>query len=205
MHISEGLLAGPVLLAGAGVTLAGTSFGLKRIDYDHVMSVAILSAAFFVASLVHIPIGPSSAHLILNGLLGLVLGWGAFPSILAALLLQAILFQYGGLTTLGVNTVTMAAPAVICFYLFRPLLRAGMVHLGAFLVGACSVLFSALLAASALSLSGESFAALATALIVAHIPIMIVEGIVTVFAYSFLLRVKPDVLGNVTAYPARSV
>lgn len=205
MHISEGLLAGPVLLAGAGATLAGTSFGLKRIDYDHVMSVAILSAAFFVASLVHIPVGPSSAHLILNGLLGLVLGWGAFPSILAALLLQAILFQYGGLTTLGVNTLTMAGPAVLCFYLFRPLLRSGMIHLGAFLVGACSVLFSALLAASALFFSGDSFIGLAKALVFAHVPIMIIEGIITVFAYSFLLRVKPDVLEKVAAYPTRSI
>jgi cobalt/nickel transport system permease protein len=39
-----------------------------------------------VASLIHVPIGPSNAHLILNGLVGLLLGWGAFPAILVALI-----------------------------------------------------------------------------------------------------------------------
>ena len=46
-------------------------------------------------------------HLILNGLLGMLLGWAAFPSIFVALMLQAILFQYGGITVLGVNTFNM--------------------------------------------------------------------------------------------------
>ena len=42
------------------------------------MLAGLLGAAFFVASLIHVPIGFSSAHLILNGLLGVVLGWAAF-------------------------------------------------------------------------------------------------------------------------------
>ncbi len=199
MHISEGVLAAPVLLSGAGLTLAGTAMGLKRIDYDRIMSVAILSAAFFVASLVHVPVGPSSAHLILNGLIGLILGWAAFPSILVALLLQAVLFQFGGLTVLGVNTFTMAAPAVLCHYMFRPLLRKGKASMGAFLVGFCSVLLSALLAGGALALSGDAFIPAATGLVVTHIPIMIVEGFIASFAYSFLAKVKPEVLQGITA------
>ena len=76
------------------------------------MTVAILAAAFFVGSLIHVPIGPSSVHLILNGLLGMLLGWAAFPSIFVALMLQAILFQYGGITVLGVNTFKIIVP---CF------------------------------------------------------------------------------------------
>jgi cobalt/nickel transport system permease protein len=186
-------------LSGAALTVVGTAVGLRRMDYDRIMGVAILSAAFFVASLVHVPVGPSSAHLILNGLLGLVLGWAAFPSILVALLLQAVLFQYGGLTVLGLNTFTMAAPAVLCYYLFRPLLRNGKAAVGAFLVGFCSVLLSALFAASALALSGEAFVPLAAGLVAAHIPIMVVEGFITMFAYSFLARVKPEVLQGITA------
>ena len=30
-----------------------------------------------------------------------ILGWAAFPAFLVALFLQAVLFQFGGLTTLG--------------------------------------------------------------------------------------------------------
>ena len=118
MHISEGILSAPVLISGVALTAAGTAIGLKKLDYDRIMSVAILAATFFVASLIHVPLGPGSVHLVLNGLLGVVLGWASFPAILTALLLQAIFFQYGGLVVLGVNTFNMAAPALLCFYLF---------------------------------------------------------------------------------------
>ena len=112
MHISEGALSPAMLGAGAALTVVGTAIGLRRLDYDRIMTVAILSSAFFVGSLIHVPIGLSSAHLILNGLLGAILGWAAFPAILTALLLQAVLFQFGGITVLGVNTFNVAGPAV---------------------------------------------------------------------------------------------
>lgn len=99
MHISEGVLSPAVLGAGAVLAAAGIVIGLRKLDYDRLMTVAILAAAFFVGSLIHVPIGPSSVHLILNGLLGMLLGWAAFPSIFVALMLQAILFQYGGIRT----------------------------------------------------------------------------------------------------------
>ena len=72
MHISEGVLSGPVLIAGAAVALAGTTVGLKKLELDRVAQAGMLSAAFFVASLIHVPIGPSSVHLILNGIVGRV-------------------------------------------------------------------------------------------------------------------------------------
>jgi len=196
MHISEGVLSGPVLLGGAALAVAGTAIGLKKIDYDQVMTVAILSAAFFVASLVHVPVGPGNAHLILGGLLGVILGWAAFPSILVALLLQAVLFQFGGITVLGLNTFTMAAPAVLCFYLFRPMLIKGngTRFAAAFACGFFAMLISALLTAGALALSGEAFESAAQVLLIAHLPVMVVEGVITGFAYTFLVKVKPEAL-----------
>ena len=118
MHISEGILSGSVLISGAALAAVGTGIGLKKLDYDQIAEAGMLSAAFFVASLIHIPIGPANAHLILNGLVGILLGWAAFPAILVALILQAVLFQFGGITTLGVNTSIMALPAVFCFLIF---------------------------------------------------------------------------------------
>ncbi|HEX67536.1 MAG TPA: cobalt transporter CbiM, partial [bacterium] len=114
MHISEGVLSAPVLSTGAIITAAGTYLGIKNLKEEKIPQAALLSSAFFVASLIHVPVGPSSAHLVLNGLVGILLGWIAFPAILLGLFLQAILFQFGGLTTLGINTVNMALPAVIC-------------------------------------------------------------------------------------------
>jgi cobalt/nickel transport system permease protein len=160
------------------------------------MTVAILAAAFFVGSLIHVPIGPASAHLILNGLLGAILGWAAFPAILVALVLQAVLFQYGGLTVLGVNTFNMALPAVLCFHLLRPLMaRQGRLRtVGAFCCGALSVAGAGLLTALALAWTDEGFLQAARLLFLAHVPVMVVEGIVTALAVSFLAKVRPEML-----------
>ena len=73
MHISEGVLSGPVLAAGAALGAVGAGIGLKMISYDRIVHVAMLAAAFFVASLIHVNIGPASAHLILNGIVALVI------------------------------------------------------------------------------------------------------------------------------------
>lgn len=196
MHIAEGVLPWPILAAGGALTVAGTAIGLKSVDYDRIMTVAMLSAAFFVGSLVHVPVMGTSAHLVLGGLLGIILGWAAFPAILVALLLQAVLFQFGGLTTLGVNTFNMAAPAVLCHYLFRPLLASENVkvrNVSAFAFGFLALLLSALLTAGSLALT-EGFLTAAAALLVSHVAVMVVEGFVTMFAFGFLARVKPEVI-----------
>lgn len=196
MHISEGVLSPGVLVVGAALAVVCTAIGLRRLDYDRLMTVAILSAAFFVGSLIHVPIGPSSVHLILNGLLGMILGWAAFPCILVALMLQAILFQYGGITVLGVNTFNMAFPAVAAYYLFRPLLARspGTRMIGAFCGGALAVAGAGLLTALALASTDEGFLRSAQLLLAAHIPVMIVEGLITMLAVSFLAKVRPEVL-----------
>ena len=195
MHISEGILSWQVLAGSGAIALAGTTLGIATLDQEKVARTGILSAAFFVASLIHIPLGPGSVHLILNGLIGVILGWSAFPAILIALLLQAIMFQFGGLTTLGVNTVIMAVPAVISYYFFNLFNRWSFIQLGVtFAIGALAILFSALLAAGALMFSGENFRELAVMIVVAHLPVMMVEAMVTGFAVVFLKKVKPNLL-----------
>lgn len=197
MHISEGVLSAPVLITGSVLSLGGLTLGLKRIKNEDIPKVAILSSAFFIASLIHVPIGPTSAHLVLNGLLGMLLGWGAFPSIFVALILQGILFQFGGLTTLGVNTFSMAMPAVLSYYVFKGFLKGGknIAFLGGFLGGVFSLLLAALFISLALIETERSFTAVAGTLLVMHIPISIIEGIITGFVVVYLKKVKPEALG----------
>ncbi len=196
MHISEGVLSGPVLVSGIALALAGTAVGLKKLDYDRIPQAGILSASFFVASLIHIPIGPSSVHLILNEIVGLILGWGAFPAILVALTLQAVFFQFGGITTLGVNTVNMAVPAVLCYFLFRRTLhkRPPIAFIAAFACGFISVFRGAILVGFSLVFTEEHFFKVSAMLIIAHLPVMIIEGIITGFCVSFLRKVQPGML-----------
>jgi hypothetical protein len=68
MHIAEGVLSPPVLIAGAVLSSGGIAIGLSRIKGEDIPKVAMLSSAFFVASLIHIPFGPTSAHLVLMDL-----------------------------------------------------------------------------------------------------------------------------------------
>jgi len=196
MHISEGVLTAPVLITGAGLALAGTAIGLKKMDYDRVAHVGVLSAAFFVTSLIHVNIGPASTHLILNGLIGLILGWAAFPAILVALILQAVFFQFGGLTTLGVNTIIMALPALVCYYVFGSLLQKSDtgIMLAAFGCGSLSVMGSALMLGAVLVLADENFWTVSGIIIAANIPVMIIEGIVTAFCIAFIKKVSPEIL-----------
>ena len=189
MHIAEGVLGAPVLATGWGLTAAATFVGLRKLDHERIMTVAMLAAAFFVASLVNVPLGPASAHLVLNGLLGLVLGWACFPALLCGLLLQAIFFQFGGLTVLGVNTFNMAFPALLCGLSLRPLLhKGGKARL-------IAVLFSGVLTALSLAFTDEGFFTAAKIILLAHLPVMAVEGAVTLFVVAFLAKVQPEILG----------
>jgi len=198
MHISEGVLSPTVLIAGAALSTVGVAAGLRRLENEQIPYVGILSAAFFVAALVHVPVGPASVHLVLNGLLGFILGWQAFPAILVGLTLQAVLFQFGGITTLGVNTLIMALPAVICYYLFAWGIRIGnsrvIFSMAAFACGFCAVLISSVLLGFSLYLTGEGFLPAAKLVVVAHFPVMLIEGGLTAACVLFLRRVKPELL-----------
>ena len=198
MHISEGVLAPSILALGGVLAVGGCAVGLRRIDAERIMPVALLSAAFFTASLIHVPIGPVSAHLLLNGLLGALLGWAAFPAIVVALFLQALLFQFGGLTTLGINSLNMALPAVLAGSLTQPFFgRSRWQCMGAaFCCGAAGVIGAALLTALSLVFTSEGFAASARILLIAHAPVAVVEGLVTAFAVSFLAAVRPEMLSQ---------
>lgn len=196
MHISEGVLSGSVILTGAILTISGTAIGLKKMDYEKIAQVGILASAFFIASLIHVNIGVSSTHLILNGIIGLLLGWAAFPAILVALTLQSIFFQYGGITALGMNTFNMAFPAVICFYLFKPFImhKHAVSMAASFACGFFAVFGVAVLMGIALIFSEENFWEVSTLIIIAHIPVMIIEGIITAFCVAFLQKVSPEML-----------
>lgn len=197
MHISEGVLSTHVLLTGALLSAGGVAAGLRKMPYERIPEVAVLCSAFFVASLIRVPVGPASVHLALNGLLGLLLGWMAFPCILVALTLQAVLFQFGGFSTLGINTFNMAAPAVIVHYLFNTPARSENRFLGAgagFLSGAAGVGIGALLIALSLISTEEGFLNMASVLVLSHLPVMFVEGALTAFIVLFLIKVKPEML-----------
>jgi cobalt/nickel transport system permease protein len=196
MHISEGVLSPAVIAGGYALAVAGTAVGLKKMDYSRLTTAATLSSVFFVGSLVHVPLGPGSVHLILNGLLGVFLGWGIFPALFVALLLQAILFGFGGIAALGVNLCDVAFPALLCHYAFRGIFTGSGSSraIGGFLCGALSVAGAAFLTALALGLTDGAFLASAKLIVLAHVPVMVLEGIIAAAVIGFVARSRPELL-----------
>jgi len=198
MHISEGTLSAPVLIGCGVIAAGGVAVGLAKLDEKSMVQTAVVSSALFVATLIRVPIGPSSAHLVLNGLAGMLLGWCAFPAFAVAFLLQAFIFSVAGFSTLGVNIVMMATPGVALGLLLRPVARHATyrVAVGAGVIGgAGSIFLSGVILAIVLISTGREFHNVAGVVLLAHIPIMVVEGIVTGGAVGFLRRVRPEALG----------
>jgi cobalt/nickel transport system permease protein len=107
-----------------------------------------------------------------------------------------MLFQFGGITTLGINTVILAAPGVVCHYLFarRVNNKSNTAAFSAFLCGFISILLSGLFASAALWFTDGQFIETALAVLAAHLPVMIVEGIITASCISFLKKVDSGLL-----------
>lgn len=148
IHIADGILDWPWLLAGFVVSGLLAGVAAWRLREEEIPRVALLAAAFFVASSIHVKVGPTSVHLLLSGLLGVVLGWRAPLAILLGVTLQALLIPHGGVTTIGVNAAVEALPAVAAGALFPALLRAtrekGAVA-RSILIGTSAVLWGGLL------------------------------------------------------------
>ncbi|MBX9624854.1 MAG: CbiM family transporter [Gemmataceae bacterium] len=205
VHLSPGVLSTPWWVGGyAGMVLLLLP-AVWRLREAEVPRIGVLSAAFFVASSVHIKlvVVPASVHLILNGLVGVVLGRRAMLAVVVGLVLQALLIGHGGLDTLGVNACIVGLPAVLAGWLYRPLRRAGVpafwagVVLGGGAVAAAAGLnFLVLLAGGK-----DDWGTLARVVLLFHLPVVAVEGLMLGVIVSYLERVKPEMLRTPHAHP----
>ena len=192
MHISEGVLSAPVLLAGWAVTAPIVAAILWRVRQSEIPRIACFSALFFVASFVHLPVGVSSMHLMLSGLVGAFLGSRAILAIFVALFLQGVFFGFGGLSVLGVNTAVIGFPAVLGGLFAAAAkaqerkVRTQKIYL--FLAGFVPIVCSMLLLDLVLFISGREFFAIATLISLEGAILAVLEGIITLFALSFIAK-----------------
>ncbi|AEH61771.1 cobalamin (vitamin B12) biosynthesis CbiM protein [Methanosalsum zhilinae DSM 4017] len=200
MHISDGVLSAPVIAAGWAITIIFllVTFRLKMKESDMVEEIpkfSVMTAAFFVASLIHLPMGPTSVHPMLNGLVGIVLGPMAYVAMFVGLILQAFLFQHGGVTTIGINAALVGIPAIIVFYLFKRGYDRGISEkLLGLVCGGLAIGLSALLLVIVLISTGQEFLGLAQVAAVAHLPLILIEGILTGTIVAYIAKVKPELL-----------
>ena len=123
VHISDGVLTWHWCLGGFVLIAALAYWGGRKLRDEEIPRIALITAAVFVGSLIPIPVGPTSIHLLLNGLAGVLLGWRVALVIPLALFLQFFLFSIGGISSLGVNACIMVFPALGASLIFSLLKR----------------------------------------------------------------------------------
>lgn len=197
MHLADGVLSLPVAAAayvGAGALIA---YSLKGVQEEEIPMISLMTGGFFAISLISIPVGPSTVHPIMGGLLGIILGRRAPLVFFVGLLLQAILFQHGGLSTLGANTLMLAFPALMVHKLFHSIQKRSTFG-GGVLAGGLAIAGTLVLLISFLLLSDQRFAegffSVINLLIAGHIPLIAVEGLITGYAVKFLYNARPGML-----------
>ncbi len=212
MHISEGILpprwAGLWFLAVAPFWFWGlhTINRRRATDPSYTTLVALVGAAIFVISCMHVPLpGGTCSHPCGTGLGALLIGPG--PTVVVAsiaLLLQALFLAHGGLTTLGANIMSMGVVGAFSGYLlFRVLRRAAVpAFAAAFLAGLVSDWATYAMAALELASGthgnvsvGAMFLVYAAAFVPTQIPLGIADGVMTAVAYRFVWLRRPELLG----------
>ena len=199
MHISEGILKAEIIIPAAVAAGVWVAYLLYRLNFKDIPKIACMSAIFFVASFIHIPLGHTAIHLVLGGLVGAFLGVNAIIAIFVGLLLQALFFGYGGISVLGVNLLMIAVPTIFARYFVKLSFKEQKYqkiyrYICWFLVGFIPLLCSSLILSGVLVLNGKEFLAISGLALAANFPLMIVEGIISLFAISFIYRVNKELL-----------
>ncbi len=197
MHISDGVLPASVSIAGYAATAVLAAWSARSAKGEELPKIAIVTSAFFVASLISIPIAVTSVHLLLPGLVGILLGRSAFISITMGVALQSILFQMGGITAIGANSIMMGVPALACAGLFHILKGRSFTRtvIAGALTGGLGVILAALFLAGLLFLSNEDFWGVAKLALAWHLVVAAIESAISAFTVSFLCKVKPEAIG----------
>ena len=206
LHAPDGFFSLPVAVAGyvaaavfIGIAIRQTN---KNINERIVPMMGVMAAFIFAAQMLNFPVaGGTSGHLIGGALAAIILGpWAAILVMTAVVGLQALLFQDGGLVVLGINLLNMSIISVLAgygaYWVFRKL-GTSFKHLmiGGFIAAWVSVVISAASTALMLGMSGTTPLALALpAMTGVHMVIGIGEGLITVFALSFIHAARPALL-----------
>ena len=207
LHAPDGFFSLPMAIAGYVVVALVIAFAINRtrteLNERMVPMMGVMAAFIFAAQMINFPVaGGTSGHLVGGALAAIILGpWAAIIVMTAVVGLQALLFQDGGLVVLGINLFNMSIVSVLAGYgvyfiarKFGPSSK-GVLFAGGFVSAWVSVMMAAVFTAFALAFSGTSPLSLALpALAAVHALIGIGEGLITVFALSFIRVARPQLL-----------
>lgn len=208
MHIPDGFLNLPVSLVTWIIAIGLIALSLKQVKAEYqeraVPLMGVCAAFIFAAQMINFPIpGGTSGHLLGGTLAGILLGpWAGSLVMAVVFIVQAFVFQDGGITVLGANITNMGLIGTFAgYYLYRTIRYAisgnswrGMA-IGTAVAAWASVFLASLLCAVQLALSETvPFTVAISAMAFWHVLIGIGEAAITLVAVSFIWRTRPDLL-----------
>jgi len=196
VHIPDGFLTTPVW--GAFDVLAIPSFGLlarraqRSTDDRRIPLMGVMGAFIFAAQMINFPVGPgTSGHLVGGTLLAITIGPAPATVVMTAILvIQALVFQDGGILALGANVFNMAIIGVLAGYAPYRLMKNSA---GIFIGGAVSVLASACFALAELLISGVPMPTKILWVTLTFFMVnAVLEGAITLVAIRAIARLNPN-------------
>ncbi|HEY9881432.1 MAG TPA: energy-coupling factor ABC transporter permease [Leptolyngbyaceae cyanobacterium] len=208
MHIPDGFLSLPVSLVGWGIAIAFIGISLQRVQAEYqdrtVPLMGVCAAFIFATQMINFPIpGGTSGHLMGGTLAGVLLGpWAGSLVMAVVFIVQAALFQDGGLTVLGANITNMGLVGTFLGYYLYKVLRHAFGYntwrgtATAIAISAwASVVIASVLVAFQLALSGTVPLNVAfSAMLFWHVMIGIGEALISVLAIGYVWRTRADLL-----------
>ncbi len=209
MHIPDGFLSVPVAAVGWLLLIALIGIALRQTRHQlgerQIPLMGILAAFVFVAQMINFPVaGGTSGHLLGGMLIAALLGpWATVLVMTCVIGVQSLLFQDGGLLSLGINVVNMGIISGFVGYAVYTLVRRALRDtptaqwVGAGLGAWLGVVLASTACALELAASGTSPLEIALpAMVGVHALIGIGEALITVAALAFIRRTRPDLLGE---------
>ena len=210
MHISNGIVNGPVSAAFGAVAIVGIAIAVARgradLD-DRLAPMAGLVAAFiFAVQMLNFPVLPGvSGHLLGGALAAMLVGpWVGALCVSVVLAVQCLLFADGGLTALGLNITNMALLGTAAGYLIivavMRVLPRNPTGLGitAFVASVLSVIVASQGFVLQYFLGGTTaglpLAGIAGTMAGVHALIGVGEGLIAAVTVAAVARVRPDLV-----------
>lgn len=207
MHIPDGFVNTGTSVATWVASAGGLSYAVRRVNQElgeqQVPLMGVTAAFIFAAQMLNFTvIGGTSGHLLGGALAAILLGpWAGMLVMTSVVIVQALLFQDGGLLALGPNIFNMAIVGVLVGWTvytgLKKLLgdRTWTIMVSGFAAAWLSVAIAALAAAVELAISGTApWEVVLPAMGFVHMLIGIGEGLITVAVLAFLRATRPDLL-----------
>jgi cobalt/nickel transport system permease protein len=220
MHIPDGYLSPQTYIPLYGAFIASAAVAVKKVKKEvsvrNIPYLGMAAAFAFIIMLFNLPVpGGTTGHAVGSAAIAIILGpWTAVVAVSVALIIQALVFGDGGITSLGANCFNMAVfmpfAAYFTFRLFQGQpVNTKRIFFSAFLAGYISLVLTAILTATEFGIQPIIAAApdgralycpydlkiAIPAMAIEHLFLFgILEGITTAFIVRYFSRNEPQMV-----------